>query len=73
MSTAPHVSAYVRIPDGCPMSCRLTISGDIEIQVGSPRDGFEFVAHREALADLVRLGQRALAAPETDEPDVEIT
>lgn len=72
MSTAPRVSAYVRIPDGCPMSCRLTVSGDIEVLIGTPRDGFEFVAKREALAALVHIGQRALAEPETDEPDVEL-
>lgn len=72
MSTSPYVSAYVRIPDGCPMSCRLTASGDIEVLIGTIRDGFEFVAGREGLANLVRIGQQALAAPETDEADVEL-
>ena len=63
MSTSPHVSAYVRIPGGCAMSCRYVGREDIEILIGGYRDGFEFVVQREALERLVELGQEALAGP----------
>lgn len=69
MSTRPLVSAYVRIPGGCSMSCRFVGSEHIEIQIGGHRDGFEFVVQREALEQLVELGQQALAGPADDDMD----
>lgn len=69
MSIGPLVSAYVRIPGGCAMSCRFVGQEDIEIQIGGHRDGFEFVVQREALGRLVELGQQALAGPADDDLD----
>lgn len=69
MSTRPLVSAYVRIPGGCAMSCRSVGREDIEILIGGHRDGFEFVVQREALGRLVELGQQALAGPAEEDTD----
>jgi len=69
MSTRPVVSAYVRIPRGCTMSCRFIGREDIEILIGGQRDGFEFVVQREALERLVELGQQALAGPTQEDTD----
>jgi len=68
MST-PLVSAYVRIPGGCSMSCRFVGREDIEILIGGHRDGFEFVVQREALERLVELGRQALASPAEEDAD----
>lgn len=72
MSTSPRVSAYVRIPDDCSMSCRFAGPDDIEVLLGSHRNGFEFVIQRAGLARLVLLGQKALAAPASDSRVVEL-
>lgn len=69
MSTRPRVSAYVRIPGDCSMSCRSVGREDIEILVGGLRDGFEFVVQRAALERLVELSQQALAGPIEDDLD----
>ena len=69
MITSPLVSAYVRIPGGCSMSCRFVGREDIEILIGGHRDGFEFVVQREALERLVELGRQALASPAEEDTD----
>jgi len=65
----PRVSAYVRIPADCSMSCRFVGREDIEILIGGHRDGFEFVVQREALGRLVVLGQQALSGPADEDTD----
>jgi hypothetical protein len=72
MSANPYMSAYVRIPDDCSMSCRFAVGDDIEVLMGSQRNGFEFVIQREGLARLVLLGQQALARPATDDTRLEL-
>lgn len=72
MSTSPRVSAYVRIPDDCSMSCRFAGPDDIEVLLGTHRNGFEFVVQRAGLARLVLLGQQALAGPASDDRVVEL-
>lgn len=69
MSTPPLVSAYVRIPGDCTVSCRSVGREDIEIRVGGQRDGFEFVVQREALERLVEVSQAALASPAEEDLD----
>ena len=68
---SPRVSAYVRIPDGCSMSCRPTGTEDIEVQFGGYRDGFELVIQREGLTRLVELGRQILATRDMDEEDMD--
>jgi len=69
MSVRPLVSAYVRIPGGCAVSCRSVGREDIEIRVGGRRDGFEFVVQREALERLVEVSRLALASPAEEDLD----
>jgi len=70
--SSPHVSAYVRVPDDCSMSCRFAGPDDIEVLLGGQRNGFEFVIQRAGLARLVLLGQQALAGPASDDRVVEL-
>ena len=70
--SGPHVSAYVRIPDDCSMSCRFAGPDDIEVLLGGRRNGFEFIIQREGLTRLVLLGQQALAGPASDDRVVEL-
>jgi len=72
MTTGPRVSAYVRIPDDCSMSCRFGGAEDIEVQFGGYRDGFELVIQREGLARLVRLGHEVLGRDHGDDRVVEL-
>jgi hypothetical protein len=63
----PRVGAYVLIPDDCPVRCAHTGGGDVEVLLGSPRNGFEMVFEPEALGRFVDVASRALAAPVPDD------
>ena len=60
MSQGVHVSSWVSIKPGCPISYR--VNGDeIEFQFGTPADGMEFVCHTAALREFLEVAQAAMA------------
>jgi hypothetical protein len=60
MSQEVHVSSWVSIKPGCPISYR--VNGDeVEFQFGTPADGMEFVCHTAALREFVELAQAAMS------------
>lgn len=63
------VTAWVKIEGGCDIEYRLSGSDEVEFSLGGYANGFEFVATRRGLEQLVTAGTEALdelrsAAPE---------
>lgn len=58
-----NVSSWVIIRRGCPITCRVN-GDDVEFQLGSAADGFEFVFDVDALRDFVRVARTAIGGRE---------
>lgn len=61
--SSPMVGVYVKVPADCDVTYSYEVGGDVEILLGTLRDGYEIIFERAALARFVEVAQHALAAP----------
>lgn len=61
MRTDLKVGAWVTVDDHCPIEFSIDGDGDIDLLMGSRRDGFEMIYTPMALERFLALGAEALA------------
>jgi hypothetical protein len=59
----PKASAWIDIPDSCPMRGEFTGDDDIQVMFGDPNDGVNVLFQRPALERFVQLANELLAVP----------